>query len=104
MAFGLGTIYLWMQASVEITNPCPGKRKRRGRIEEKTGGNSGSPMIFVGQVYFTFLVAPPSYPGLITWARVWLALLDSLCLVATVLSGFTAWLVLECHGWVGGGF
>ena len=42
MAFGLGTIYLWMQASVEITNPCPGKR--RGRIEEKTGGNSSSPM------------------------------------------------------------
>ena len=54
------------------------------------------------QVYFTFVLPPPSSAGLISWSRLALALLDSLSLVATVLSGFTAWLVLEWHGWVRG--
>ena len=54
------------------------------------------------QVYFTFVLPPPSPAGLISWSRLALALLDSLSLVATVLSGFTAWLVLEWHGWVRG--
>ena len=89
MAFGLGTIYLWMQASVEITNPCPGKRG---------GGTEGK--LFVLQVYFSFLMEPPSCPRLVSWGRVLLALLDSLSLVTTVLAGFIAMLVLEWHGWV----
>merc|ERR1711874_540421 len=45
MAFGLGTIYLWVQ------------------------------------VYFTFVLPPPSSAGLITWTGVLLALLDSLSLL-----------------------
>ena len=52
------------------------------------------------QVYFSFLLPPPSYPRLVTWTRVLLALLDSLSLLTTVISGATASLISEWHGWV----